>query len=134
MWTRHGMSLMHGLGLLALVLFTVSPIAARALNLNFLRNSPISYFRQEDVDLMMKNAREVLEADSNARQEWSNPRTGASGFAQVTGQFTTAAGAHCKRLRVFNRARHVEGEVTYPVCRSGGGDWVINANAQPAKQ
>lgn len=125
---------MPGLGLMALVALTLGPNAARAANLSFLRNSPLSYFQKEDVDLMMKNARAVLDStDPSAKHTWSNPRTGASGFAQVTGQFTTADGARCKRLRVFNKAKTVEGQATYPVCKSGDRDWAINADAQPAK-
>ena len=125
---------MDGLRLMVLVALTMSPIAARAVSpLRFLGNSPVAYFQQEDVDLMLKNAREVLDsADPNARHTWSNPRTGASGSAQVVGQFTTAAGIRCRRLRVFNRARRVEGETTVPVCQRSGRDWVIDADAQPA--
>ena len=104
---------------MALLAVTVGPISARAANLGVLRSAAISHFQQEDVDLIMKNAHEVLDsADSNAKQSWSNPRTGASRFAQVMGQFATADGARCKHLRVFNKAKGgIEGERTYPVCK-----------------
>ena len=123
-----------GLGLMIVLACAMIPHPATAGNLSFLNNTPLSFFQRDDVDLMRKNALAVLEsAQPNARQDWSNPRTGASGFAQVTGQFTMADGTLCKRVRVFNRAGGMEGEATYPVCKHAGRGWTINANAQPAK-
>jgi hypothetical protein len=81
---------------------------------------------------MLKNARAVLDADSTARQGWSNPKTSASGFAQVRGQFTAADGAPCKQLRVENKFRNIESDATYTVCKYPDRGWVINADAQPA--
>ena len=41
-------------------------------NLQFLKRSPISYFKQDDVDLMMKNAHAVLDSsDPAAKQSWT---------------------------------------------------------------
>lgn len=129
---RRGVS--SGLGLMIVFVCALMPICATAVNLSFLGNSPVSFFQPEDVDLMKKNAQEVLDsAQPNAKQAWSNPKTGASGFAQVTGVFTTADGTQCKRLRVFNKAGGVEGVGTYPVCKYSDRGWVINADAQPAK-
>ena len=108
-------------------------ITAAAGNLSFLANSPVAYFNSDDMALMRESANKVLDApDANARQEWSNPRTGASGIAQVRGQFTTANGTPCKRLRIANRARGLESDATYTVCKSADQDWIFNANAKPA--
>jgi hypothetical protein len=128
---RRGQSLL--LGVLLGLACAVVALPATAVNLSFLGNSPISFFQPDDVDLMRKNAQQVLDSPQpNAKQTWSNPKTGASGFAQVTGVFTTADGTQCKRLRVFNKAGGVEGEATYPVCRYSDRGWVINADARPA--
>jgi hypothetical protein len=129
---RRGVS--SGVALVIVLACAVMPISAIAVNLSFLGNSPVSFFQPDDVDLMRKNAQEVLDsAQPNAKQSWSNPKTGASGFAQVTGQFTMADGTQCKRLRVFNKAGGVEGVSTFPVCKYSGRGWVINTDAQPAK-
>jgi len=107
--------------------------SAQAQNLNYLKNSPISYFQQDDVELMNKNVNEVLESsDANAKKDWSNPRTGTSGSARVLRQFTAADGAPCKRLRVFNKAPQAEGESTYTVCKYEGRGWILNPDAKPA--
>jgi hypothetical protein len=108
-------------------------VAAQAANLNYLKNSPVAYFQQDDTDMMMKNANAVLDSsDANAKKEWSNPRTGASGWAQVVGQFATSDGTPCKRLRLGNKAAQVEGESTYTVCKYPGRGWILNPDAKPA--
>jgi len=102
-------------------------------NLQFLKKSPIAYFSEDDVDLMMKNARAVLDSsDPAATQSWSNPRTGASGLAEVKGAFTATDGAPCKRLRVVNQYKQLESQATYTVCKHSGRGWVVNVDAQPA--
>jgi hypothetical protein len=105
-----------------------------AANLNFLKDSPLMHFRQSDYDLMLKNAVAVLDsAAANASQNWSNPKTHASGLAEVKAQFTAKNGALCKRLRVANTAARIEGEATYTVCKQAERGWTLNPDATPAQ-
>jgi hypothetical protein len=121
------------LGLLALLFAAAGAGAVHAGNLSFLSDSPVSHFRQADVDLMKQNAREVLDSsDPAAQRSWSNPNTAASGAAQTVGQFTASGGTPCKRLRVTNQFRNLASDATYTVCKYPGRGWVINADAQPA--
>jgi len=109
-------------------------ITASAGNLSFLANSPVAYFNQEDMALMRENANKVLDSpDANSQQSWSNPTTRASGMAQGRGQFTAANGTPCRRLRIVNRARGLESDSTFTVCKSADGDWIFNADAAPAR-
>ena len=119
--------------LLVVLACAVIPIRATAVTPNFLGNTPLNFFQPDDFALMKKSAQEVLDStQANAKQSWSNPKTGASGFAQATGQFKTADGTLCKRLRIFNKAGGLENVATYPVCKYSGRGWVINADARPA--
>jgi hypothetical protein len=112
---------------------SAAAIAVSAGNLSFLADSPLSYFKPDDMDLMRANALKVLEApDTNAKQAWSNAKTGASGLAQVRGQFTASDGATCKRLRIVNRAKGLQSDATYTVCKQPDRDWAFNADAAPA--
>jgi hypothetical protein len=121
------------LAALALLAGTAT-ITAAAGNLSFLDSSPIAYFKPEDHDLMQQNAFKVLDAtDAQAKQSWSNAKTGASGWAQVRGQFTATDGAPCKRLRVVNKARGLQSDATYTVCKHADRGWVINTDATPAQ-
>ena len=108
-------------------------LTAAAGNLSFLDNSPLAYFKPEDHDLMRQNAFKVLDAtDAQTKQSWSNANTGASGWAQVRGQFTGSDGAPCKRLRVVNKARGLQSDATYTVCKYPDRGWVVNTDATPA--
>lgn len=123
-----------GVGLVMGLACALMPIRATALNPTFLGNTPLNFFQPDDFELMRNNAEQVLESTQpNAKQSWSNPKTGAAGFAQVAGQFKTADGTQCKRLRIFNKAGGLESVATYPVCKYSGRGWVINADAHPAK-
>jgi len=111
----------------------LAPWAPQAGNMSFLQDSPSAYFRGDDADLMMKNAHEALDSsEPSAKRSWSNPKTGASGFAQVTGQFTGSDGAPCKRLRIGNKAGGLQGEGTYTLCKYKDRGWVFHADAHPA--
>src|SRR5262249_12098674 len=97
--------------LLALLVGAATGVAAYAGNLSFLNNSPIAYFKPDDVDLMMENARKVLDSsDPAAKHSWSNPKTGASGFAQAKGQFAASDGAPCKRVRIMNKMKNMQSD------------------------
>ena len=120
--------------LAALALFAGGVVnTASAGNLSFLDTSPISYFTPEDHDLMRQNALKLLDTtNAQAKQSWSNAKTGASGWAQVRGQFTASDGAPCKRLRVVNKARGLESDATYTVCKYPDRGWAFNTDATPA--
>ena len=118
----------------ALIAGCTEVITASAGNLTFLADTPVAHFNSDDMALMRESANKVLEAaDANAKQSWSNTKTGASGVAQVRGQFTAANGTPCKRLRIVNRVRGLQSDATYTVCKSADGGWAFNADAAPAK-
>ena len=109
-------------------------ITASAGNLSFLADTPVAHFNSDDMTLMRENANKVLSAtDANAQSSWSNPRTGASGLAQVREQFTAANGTPCKRLRIANQVRGLASDATYTVCKTADRDWIFNADAAPAR-
>lgn len=106
--------------------------AAFAGNLSFLTGAPISRFTDEDVSLMTQNAEQVLDSESPvAKHEWSNPRTGAAGFAEARGHFTATNGRLCKRLRVSNRAKGIAtaSEATYTICKHEDRGWTLDPSA-----
>ena len=109
-------------------------ITASAGNLSFLADTPVAHFNSEDMALMRDSANKVLDSpDANSQQSWSNPNTRASGMAQGRGQFTAANGTPCRRLRIVNRARGLESDATYTVCKTADRGWIFNADAAPAR-
>ena len=118
---------------LAILLIAV-PCVGLAVGLGFLRNAPVRHFDKEDMNLMMENAGEVLEsALPNASQDWSNPKSGNSGRAEVRDQFTGKDGAKCKRLRISNEVKrgNIHSDATYTVCKYEVRGWVLHADARP---
>jgi len=107
--------------------------AVQAGNLEFLKQSPISYFNDEDVRLLKEAVTQVMD-DKNVRatKEWSNPNTGNSGKVEGRSAFKTAEGVDCRRVRVTNHAKAVDGQSTYTVCKAPGKDWVVDPAAKPA--
>ena len=111
-------------------------MTASAGNLSFLDASPLAYFKPEDYDLMHQNALKLLDATdaqtAQTKQSWSNTKSGNSGWAQVREQFTGSDGAPCKRLRIVNKARGLQSDATYSVCKYADRGWVIHTDATPA--
>jgi hypothetical protein len=118
-----------------LVILACATVAmtAHGASMGFLKQSPLLYFKQDDIDRMIQNARTVLDSPQpSAKEEWSNPKSGASGFAQVRSQFTTTDGTPCKRLLVGTAIHGLENETTYLLCKSPSRGWVMSPNAKPA--
>jgi len=121
------------LAAVALVMGFTALSSASAGNLSFLDKSPVAYFKPDDMEMMHQNARKALDdAGGNAKQTWSNAKTGASGWAQVRSGFKSTDGATCKRLRIVNKAKGLQSDATYTLCKSADGDWVVNTDATPA--
>ena len=119
---------------LALIAGCAAAVTAFGSNLSFLGKSPISYFKADDMELMRQNALKVLDAaEPNARESWSNSKTGASGLAEIRSQFTATDGATCKRLRILNKVKGLESDATYTACKYPDRGWVINTDATPAR-
>ncbi|HKE94275.1 MAG TPA: RT0821/Lpp0805 family surface protein [Povalibacter sp.] len=107
------------------------PPQSHAANLTFLRNSPVFWFNDTDRRMMNDAAMQVLnDADPRAVREWNNPRTRAAGRVESLGRFRSADGMDCRRLRLWNQARGIEGEMTFPVCRVQGGDWRLASGVE----
>ena len=118
----------------ALAAGSIIGVTASAGNLSFLADTPVAHFNSADMELMRQNAIKVLDApDANAKQSWSNAKTGASGMAQVRGQFTATNGTPCKRVRIVNKFQGLASDATYTVCKSADRGWVLNADAAPAR-
>ena len=117
-------------GLAGFLVATGAP--AHAGNLEFLNKSPVSYFNDEDMRLLKETVAQVLD-DKNAfiKKSWSNPATGNSGRVEGRGAFKTAAGVTCKRVRVTNHAKAVDGQGSYIVCQDAEKGWAIDQTAKP---
>jgi surface antigen len=64
-------------------------------SLTFLSGTSFAQLDETDRALQLEAARQVLESDDRqAQQEWSNPRSGASGRVRSLGIFKSEDGLH----------------------------------------
>ncbi len=120
------------LALAGLAGLLMTGVPAHAGNLEFLSKSPVSYFNDEDMRLLKEAVAQVLDdQDAFTKKSWSNPATGNSGEVEGRGAFKTAAGVSCRRVRVSNHAKAVDGQGTYTVCEDAERGWAIDSTAKP---
>jgi surface antigen len=115
-----------------LVLALACGSAAAQSNLTFMKDSPVSRFKPDDIRLMQEAGRAVLDsAEPAATREWLNPKTKHSGSVTLEQSFSFES-RDCRRLRVDNRAGGMQSSTLVPVCRNAQGRWGIDTRATPA--
>ena len=96
-----------------------------ASNYAFLDGSAITYFTDQDRDLMMSNIYKVLNRyPDNKKSSWVNPKSKAWGYAMVTKTMRQNNGLLCRALLIVNNAHHIPGKSTYRVCKIKG-SWKV---------
>jgi len=106
------------LGALLLPLSAVSAIDVR-----FLKETPIGKFSKEDLSMMQETARKALsEAPDGTLVEWSNPKTGSSGTIRPLDTFQQK-GLKCRRTEVTNKYKTLLGGTTLVACEVKKGEW-----------
>lgn len=116
----------------AIAAITVAlPTFAGAAGLGFLKNTPLYYFTEQDLQLMSDAANVVLnDPDSTTVREWSNPKNKYSGKVEGLGSFKSTDGLQCRKLRIWTQARGVENIATYPVCKNVQGQWQLSSGRE----
>ena len=111
------------------------PMLSAATGLGFLNNTPLSFFTQQDFDLMRDAVKTVLE-DPNPTtvREWLNPKNQYSGKIEGLGAFQSSDGLPCRKLRVSTQARGIESAATYPVCRTASDEWQLASGKKLIKE
>lgn len=119
---------------LLILVGSLGSVTAMAGNLGFLKDSPVSYFSEEDTAQMMNAATDALnDSAPRPKREWKNPTTGNSGQLEVLRSFKLADGTACRTLQVSNQAKGIESRATYPLCKAADGTWIIRAGAKPGQ-
>lgn len=93
-------------------------------NIGFLKDTPITRFKGDDLKMFQSNLVDALEknADGSTRS-WTNADTGSSGDITVIKTFTQD-GKRCRRTRITNRARgYAEARTDAVLCRETDGRW-----------
>jgi hypothetical protein len=106
--------------------------SAVANNLSFLKQTPMAAFTDEDHALMMQNVEAVLsDANTPAKRDWNNPKTGHSGTTETLVAFSGPKSESCKRLRVANKAGGRDSKATYTLCKGDAGWQLASSDYAP---
>jgi surface antigen len=109
--------------ILAFAAFLFPLSAVSAIDVRFLKETPIGKFSKEDLSMMQETARKALsEAPDGTLVEWSNPKTGSSGTIKPLDTFQQQ-GLKCRRAEVTNRYKTLLGGTTLVACEVKKGEW-----------
>lgn len=88
-----------------------------ATNMNFLSNTAMSYFTQDDWAIFNSTQQKALDSGkANVAIEWSNAQTGSHGSMTPSAE-SRQNGMVCRKLTVVNFAHLVKGEGVYTFCK-----------------
>lgn len=102
---------------------------AHATNLNFLKDTPISYMKPADRKALNRAAQDVLDTKKDGESvRWSNEGTGNS--VRIAGTVTPRdtvkrAGRTCRKVTLTAVAKGQTQSWTPTACKQDGGDWKI---------
>lgn len=96
-----------------------------ASGLNWLDDSAIRYFTDDDMELMISTMRISLNnSDDGVTLDWKNPATGSSG--SVTPVATAIKNDMiCRKTKFINNAEGREGNSTFVFCKYPDNKWKI---------
>ena len=95
-------------------------------NLDFLHDTPFSYFNDEDMKMFSSTlSRTLSEAPDNEVRTWSNPQTNSSGKI-IPLNTKPKSDQVCRDVSIVNTARGRTNKGVYTYCRREGADWKIN--------
>ncbi len=96
-------------------------------NWSFLDGSAITYFTDQDKNLMEANLISTLNKTPDGKKSsWKNPHTGAWGYA-IPSKTRSENGNRCRTVTVFNSARQTTGQAMYRLCKIKN-EWEIVGN------
>lgn len=121
----------------ALILLTLAGViiatSLQAVNWSpVLKDSPMSHFSDEDMDLLDDATTEALNTGADGSEvTWANPVTGASGTV-IPMRSEKTEDSECRLLRFINRADGMTGDSRFWFCKMPDGSWKITS-PPPAK-
>lgn len=117
-----------------LLVFSLLPVCAFALNMLFLEDAPAAKFDDLDWKLLTQTVDEALENTPKGEVlHWENPETGHLGSVTMMGS-KKSAGQPCKVLKVYSEAATIKGESIIMFCKQQDGEWKIVTRSPSRKK
>jgi len=91
-----------------------------AVNMQFLKYSPVAEFTSEDFAMLQAAGVKALNDNSDGKSnEWKNPETNHSGSVTPLGS-STIDGMQCRKTKITNQTETNKGEVVFTFCKVKG--------------
>lgn len=95
-----------------------------AVNMQYLRYSPVASFTQEDFELLQTTGGNALNNNEDGKtSEWKNPKSGNSGSITPFDS-STIDGNYCRKVKIINQTSTQSGQSTYTFCKVKS-DWKV---------
>lgn len=119
----NGMALTRNLFVVSIALVICADAAA--VNLNFMRNTPISRFDDTDLEIFQTATINALDnaADGHVAS-WENPDSGHNGQIFIIST-DDSSGQTCRRIRIVNVAGNLNSNVHHNACLDDVAGWQI---------
>lgn len=102
---------------LLILLTGLLSVNAYAVNMQYLKYSPVAAFTSEDFAMLQTTGKKALEENKDGQlSEWKNPQTGHSGSITPLNS-KTIDGMHCRKVRFLNRTANISGQAIYTFCQ-----------------
>jgi surface antigen len=99
--------------------------AAMAVNMRFLRNTPMARFNEQDNKLLQAAfVKAMNEGADGSPVEWRNDRTGAGGTITPIESFERE-GAKCRKAQFTTYYKTLKGGGDYSFCKNAKGTWQL---------
>lgn len=105
------------LNTLLILVFGLLSMNTYAVNMQYLKYSPVASFTSEDFTMLQTTGKKALEENKDGQlSEWKNSDSGHSG--SITPLNTkTIDGMHCRKVRFLNRTENISGQAVYTFCQ-----------------
>ena len=116
------------LGIAVLTGTLVTLHAALAINYLQMRDLPIQYMTDEDMDVLRMAAVRVLDGQPDGETtRWENPKTGAHGDLTPRATFERT-GQPCRDMELANSVRGRNNRLVLTFCKQPDGEWKVDRN------
>jgi surface antigen len=106
-----------------MLLLILSLQSAHAVNLSFLKNTPVAAFTDEDIAIARDHIRDALNNGKNGEVvQWENSSSGAAGEYTLLKTYQRD-GTKCRRVKVIHSAKGRRGESAHTLCQTPAGTW-----------
>ncbi len=109
---------------IALSLMLIFTMNSYAVNMQYLKYSPVASFTAEDFEMLQETGHAALNNNKdNETSKWSNPESKNSGSITPLNT-STIDGMHCRRVKIMNQAKSRAGDAHFTFCKVDG-NWKL---------